>query len=233
MSIAAWTQWISVSRPRDGHARFGQRCMTSPSGFTISVPQSGHLAGMRKRRRSLRVRQHRPDDLRDHVARALHDHRVALTDVLAVDVVLVVKRRVRDRHAADLHRLELGPGIERARPTDADVDLPERRLRRHRRPLVRPRPAWTAMQRAEPALLVERVHLDHDPVDLVVELRAPRLPLGGTPSRPPRSSRGAPSTGSCGSRAPSATGEHPTGSRTRRLRRGRRRRSRSRADGQP
>ena len=35
------------------------------------------------------------------------------------------------------------------------------------------------MQRAKPALLVERIHLDHDPVDLVVELRAPRLPLGG------------------------------------------------------
>ena len=47
MSIAALTQWISVSRPRDGHARFGQRCMTSPAGFTTSTPQSGQCFGMR------------------------------------------------------------------------------------------------------------------------------------------------------------------------------------------
>ena len=34
------------------------------------------------------------------------------------------------------------------------------------------------MQRAEPLLLVERVDLDHDPVDLVVEVGPPPLPLG-------------------------------------------------------
>ena len=34
-----------------------------------------------------------PDDLRDDVAGALDDHRVADADVLAADVVLVVQRR--------------------------------------------------------------------------------------------------------------------------------------------
>ena len=46
MSAAACTQLISDSRPRDGHARFGQRCIASPSGFTISVAHSGQCVGI-------------------------------------------------------------------------------------------------------------------------------------------------------------------------------------------
>src|SRR5262249_46665808 len=46
-----------------------------------------------------------------------------------------------------------------------------------RRPLERPRPTRPGVQRAEASLLVERVDLDHDPVDLVVELDPLRLPL--------------------------------------------------------
>src|SRR5207237_10458807 len=56
----------------------------------------------------------RPDDLRDHVTGALHDHVVADTNVLAVDVLLVVQGRARDGHAADLDVLEPRP---RAEPT--------------------------------------------------------------------------------------------------------------------
>ena len=46
MSAGPCTQLISVSRPRDGHARFGQRCITSPSGFTISASQRGQCVGI-------------------------------------------------------------------------------------------------------------------------------------------------------------------------------------------
>ena len=47
MSAAACTQLISDSSPRDGQARFGHRCIASPSGLTISALQSGHRSGMR------------------------------------------------------------------------------------------------------------------------------------------------------------------------------------------
>ena len=117
-------------------------------------------------------------DLRDHVARALDDDRVALADVLAVDVLLVVERRLGDGDAADLDRLGAAPRVERARAPDADVDLEELRLRRHRRPLEGAGPAQPAVERAEALLLVERVDLDDDPVDLVVELDALALPFG-------------------------------------------------------
>ena len=93
MSIAALTQWMSVSRPRDGHARFGQRCMTSPSGLTTSTPQSGQCVGMRNGLVPFAMLPRRADDLGDHVSGALDDHEVSLADVLAVDVLLVVERR--------------------------------------------------------------------------------------------------------------------------------------------
>src|SRR5262249_7188618 len=57
----------------------------------------------------------------------------------------------------------------------------ELRLRGHRRPLVGARPARAFVQRAEPSLLVERVDLDDDAVDLVVELEAALLPGAARP----------------------------------------------------
>src|SRR4029078_9158784 len=81
------------------------------------------VRGHPKRLRPLLARQHRTNDLRDHVACALDDDLVALADVLAVDVLFVVQRRARDGDAADLDRLEDRPGVERSGATDADRDL--------------------------------------------------------------------------------------------------------------
>src|SRR5262249_34053545 len=119
----------------------------------------------------------RADDLRDDVPGALHDDDVALADVLAVDVLLIVQRCARDGDAADLDRLEHRPRVERARAADADRDLVQPRRRRHPRPLRRARPARPLVQRAEPTLLLERIDLDHDAVDLVVELDPLLLPF--------------------------------------------------------
>src|SRR5918992_1436775 len=119
ISIAAITQWINVSSPRDSHFGFGQRCIASPSGLTICALQSGQRSGMRNGR---------SDDLRDHVTRALDDDVVADAEVLAIDVGFVVQRRLGNRDAADLDRLELRPRVERSRAADADVNLDELRL---------------------------------------------------------------------------------------------------------
>ena len=74
----------------------------------------GHLEPLRP----APVREHRTDNLWDHIARALDDHVVALADVLAVDVLLVVERRGGDGHAADLNRLERAHGLSApVRPT--------------------------------------------------------------------------------------------------------------------
>ena len=114
------------------------------------------------------------------------------------------------------------------RPTRIAI-VSELRLRRHRRPLEGTRPAGPLVERAETPLLVDRVDLDHDPVDLVVELDPPASPTRRSASPLPRSTRAAPRTDSCGTRAPAATAASPTGSRTRLRRGGRSRTSRPRA----
>ena len=67
--------------------------------------------------------------LRDDVAGAAHDHRVADADVLAGDLVLVVQRGVGDDDAADGHRLELGGRRQRAGAADLDLDVEQARRR--------------------------------------------------------------------------------------------------------
>ena len=98
--------------------------------FRLHDPHAAQraLLGHPERLRPCRVRQDRADHLRDHVARALDDHHVSFADVLPVDVVLVVEGRARHRHPADLHRLELGPGIQGSRAPDSDMDPLELRL---------------------------------------------------------------------------------------------------------
>jgi hypothetical protein len=123
------------------------------------------------------VRAGRADDLRDDVAGALDDDVVARADLLAVDVLLVVERRAGHGDPADLDGLHDRPRVERAGTAYPDADLQQPRDCRHRRPLVGARPARTGVQDAEPPLLVERVDLDDDAVDLVVELQPPLLPL--------------------------------------------------------
>ena len=120
-------------------------------------------------------------------------------------------------------------GLSAAGAADADADLVQARHRGHRRPLERTRPARALVQGAEPALLVVRVDLDDDAVDLVVELRAAKLPcaaaLGDLLDRLDALAR----TGSCGSRARAATAASPSATRGRCPRAGRCRRPRSRA----
>ncbi len=92
---------------------------------------------------------HDADHLRDHVARAADDHRVADAQVAPADLVLVVERHVGHRRAADEHRAQPRDRRDRARASDLHVDREE--LRRHllRRKLVRDGPARLARAETE------------------------------------------------------------------------------------
>ncbi len=155
----------------------------------------GELIGLRRLRPLV---EHDIDDLRDHVAGALHDHGVADADVAAaadrlavvadaLDVVLVVQRGVLHHHAADRHRLELGDRRQRAGAPDLDLDVAQHGGRLLGREFVRDRPARAARDEAEALLPVEAVELVDDAVDVVVELGAllARCRGGTRASRPP------------------------------------------------
>src|SRR5918998_1486475 len=77
------------------------------------------------------------DDLRDHVPSPLDDDGVADEDALLLQVVLVVQRGARDRHPADVHRLQDGLRRQRPGPADVDDDVVELRAARERLGLVR------------------------------------------------------------------------------------------------
>jgi hypothetical protein len=65
-----------------------------------------------------RARSRDARDLGNHVARTAHDDRVALPDVLAADLVLVVQRGVHDRGAADETGFSRATGVSApVRPT--------------------------------------------------------------------------------------------------------------------
>ena len=110
-----------------------------------------------------------PDHLRDHVAGALDDDRIAGADVLAGDLILVVERRAGDGDATDMHRLELGDRSQRAGASDRDRDAVQNRLGLLGRELVSDGPAGRPAGGAQTLLPVEAVDLEHDTVDLEVE----------------------------------------------------------------
>ena len=118
-------------------------------------PHDGRVAhraalGHRPHRPALaRLLGRRADHLGDHVAGPLDDHAVALADVLAADVVLVVQRRERHGHPGDVDRLEHGVGVHRAGAADVQPDVQERGQRRRGRELEGDGPTRVAPDRAQ------------------------------------------------------------------------------------
>ena len=169
--LTCWKGW--PGQP----ARLGQIVKTASSGLTVSVPQAGHFfGGFGLRALPSAALDQRRDHLRDHVAGAHHDHLVADADVLARQVLLVVQGRGGDGDAADVDRLQHREGDEVAGAADVPDDVEQLRRRRRRRELPGDRPARLAADDAELAPERPLVDLDHDAVDLVVELVAPILP---------------------------------------------------------
>ena len=143
---------------------------------TAWLPQAGQSFGKFVGHRGLRP--HLADEaehLRDHVARPLHGHGIADPDVLALDLVLVVERRIRHDDATHRDGSKLGDRSERAGAPDLDLDGLDDRRRLLGRELMRERPARRARHEAEPALQSEVVDLVDHAIDVVAERRALRL----------------------------------------------------------
>src|SRR5207237_5804029 len=99
--------------------------------------------------------ENRTDDLRNHLTCAVHQDGVAHADVLATDVIFVVERGLRDRHAAYLDRLEDRVWIQTAGAAHVHFDGLQHRRGLDRWELEGDRPARFAADRSELDLHVE------------------------------------------------------------------------------
>ena len=109
---------------------------------------------------------HHADDLRDHVAGAAHDHRVAVAHVQPCHLVGVVQGGTGDGHAAHVHRLHQRPRRHGAGAADIDLDRLQYRHLLLRGELVRDRPARRARDEAHLALPFPVVQLVDHAVDV-------------------------------------------------------------------
>ncbi len=169
MSIARRDpKWKSRSLSWAGHALLLQRQTASPSAREAAAPQAGHAARHLERLGLGRPPlDHDVDEVGDHVARALDEDGVADADVLLPHLVLVVEAHVGHGDAGQLHRLEPGRGRERARLPHVHRDLEDARGGLAGGELEGDGPARMVRGGAEPALLLEVVHLHDHAVGLV------------------------------------------------------------------
>ncbi len=119
------TKWISRSSVWAAQVRPPvQRRTTSPGGaHGKAAADRAVIRGDERLGTGGAALGHHRDDLRDHVAGALQHHGVADAHILAGDLVLVVQRRARDQHAADIDRRQPRHRGQRAGAADLDVDV--------------------------------------------------------------------------------------------------------------
>ena len=109
---------------------------------------------------------HDAKNFRNHVARPANHHGVPYAKVeLLGDVIFVMERRVRDRHAADINGGQARYGRQAPRAADLNVDPENLREGFLRRVLVRAGPAGLARDEAELGLELKAVDLIDDAVD--------------------------------------------------------------------
>ena len=160
-----------VSLSWAGQATPVQRATASPLGRATSEPQTGQWSGMRNFFSSpVRFSGDHPHDFGDHIPGPLDDHRVADAHVLAVDLILIVKRRAADRHASDADRLQDCRRGQGSCSPDVHLDVQDLRSGLPGFELEGQGPAGTAGDGSQGFLQGEGVDLDYDPVDLIGEL---------------------------------------------------------------
>ena len=89
----------------------------------------------------------------------------------ALDVVLVVQRRIAHDHTANCHRFQLGNRRQGSGSPDLYLDVIENGCRFFSRKLVCNGPARRARNKAEPVLQIQPVNLVDHTVDVVTQRR--------------------------------------------------------------
>src|SRR3989344_1453874 len=127
------------------------------------------------------LRYHRYD-LGDNIARFLQNDRITDANILFLYEIFVVQGRAGDRGARDRDRAQMSDRGELPRPPHLQHDVLEHRLDLLRRELIRDGEARCLTGIAEDFLLRVVLNLQHDPVELIIELLT-RIPFPLLPER--------------------------------------------------
>jgi hypothetical protein len=126
-----------------------------------------------EQRESFRIRgsllQNHLHHRRNDLARLLHHHGVADPHILALDLLLVVKRGAGNGGPGNEDRLQLGHRRKHASAADLNGDILEQRLLLLRQKLVGGSPSWCARGVAQLVALRTVQHLHHRAIGPVAE----------------------------------------------------------------
>ena len=129
--------------------------------------------GHHKRHRPLgTLLEYHFDHLRNHIACALDDNRIADADALLRNQLFIMQAGARDHHAADRDGRQIGNRRQGTRAPDLDGDTFESGGGTLGRKLVRDGPARATADPAEAFLPVEPVDLVNNAINIIVEIGA-------------------------------------------------------------
>src|ERR1700733_4598857 len=129
----------------------------------------------------MRLILHHFDDLRNHIASALHRHKIADTNAQPGNLIRIVQRRPRHRGTSNQHGSQRGHRGQLPCPSHLKQHILQLRNPRPRRKFVRNRPSRSLPRKAQPPLLRREVHLDYNAIDLVAQRVSQRLCIGNKP----------------------------------------------------
>ncbi|MCY1395913.1 hypothetical protein D9M71_108690 [compost metagenome] len=161
----------AVDRPL-AHRLLALAALDQLRAFDVRAAHRAH-AGHRNRTGVRRAALgHHLHHLRDHVAGAADDHRVADHQAQARHFVHVVQGGVGDRHASHLHRLQACHRGHRAGAADLEFHVEQLGELFLRRELVGNGPMRGARPEAQLLLVLDIVDLEHHAIDIVGQARA-------------------------------------------------------------
>ena len=121
--------------------------------------------------------KHGAHDLRDHIARAAHNHRVSDAYILTPNLILVVQCCIGHRHPANKDRCEPSNGGNRTRTTNLNLNIQKSCRGLLCRKLVCNRKAGCTCHKTQYLLRGELIDFVHHPVDVIGQARATRTHL--------------------------------------------------------
>ena len=166
----------------NGLSRTGQLSGTAPAHIRFALlihfaysrgpAFRASLRHLPRRAAAFAVRIYNGHNLRDNIACPLQHDRVAYAHILALNLILIVQRRIRDNHAANRDRFQPRNRRERSGAANLNINRLKQCCCFFSGKFMGNGPTRRAADKAEAVLPVKPVNLVDDPVNIIAQARA-------------------------------------------------------------